>query len=474
MTNHKAVKYDLGIIGLGVMGRNLLLNIAGHGFFVAGYDKEIAKVRDLKKDSQKYRALCSSEIKDFVASLKKPRTFMLLVPAGEPVDAVINELLPFIDKRDLIVDAGNSWFKDTDIRIRTLAEKGIQFLGVGISGGAEGARKGPSIMPGGSKEAYERVKPIFEAISAKADGFPCVAWLGQKSAGHFVKMVHNGIEYAMMQLIAETYDLLKRGLDLDEEELHDVFSVWNIGETNSYLMDITSHIFSKQDSENGTYLINKILGVADQNGTGKWTSQIATELQVPVPTIDQSVAMRSLSRLIHERNAAGSIYNRPMKPFTGDRQTYISHVHRAFGLSMIIVYAQGLALLRVASDKYEYRLDFETLATVWQGGCIIRAELLKDIRDAFHANSGLSNLLLDPELSRRVIANQEELRHVVCFAIDLGVPVPAFTSALSYFDAYRSVWLPANLTSAQRDFFGSHPYRRIDAEGMFHTQWKNE
>jgi 6-phosphogluconate dehydrogenase len=462
------------MVGLGVMGRNLLLNMADHGFPVAGYDKDQAKVEALRKESAKRNICGAADIKEFIGLLRKPRAVMLLVPAGAPVDSVINDLLPHLEQGDLIIDGGNSYFKDTDVRVRNLAAKGIQFLGVGVSGGEEGARHGPSIMPGGPKAAYERVRPIFEAAAAKVNGDPCVTWLGPGSAGHFVKMVHNGIEYGVMQLITETYDLMKRGLGMNDDEVHEVYALWNQGELNGYLVEITSHIFSKQDEKTGQRLIDEILDVAKQKGTGMWTSQSAMELQVPIPTIDLAVAMRDLSGFAKEREQAGAIYQRPIRRFIGGRDTFLTHLGRALFAAMIITYAQGMALLTVGSDKYKYHLDLEAVARSWRGGCIIRAALLENICAAFQAKRDLPNLLLDPNLSHKVIEHQEDLRRVVCQATESGVPAPGLMVSLGYLDAYRSVWLPANLIQAQRDYFGAHTYERIDAKGTFHTEWEKE
>jgi 6-phosphogluconate dehydrogenase len=379
-----------------------------------------------------------------------------------------------LGKGDLIIDAGNSYFKDTDVRARNLAAKGIQFLGVGVSGGEEGARHGPSIMPGGPKEAYERVRPVFEAVAAKVSGDPCVTWLGPGSAGHFVKMVHNGIEYAVMQLIAETYDLMKRGLALSDDQLREVFSAWNKGELNGYLVEITSHIFSKVDERTGQRLIDEILDVAKQKGTGMWTSQSAMELQVPIPTIDLAVAMRDLSVFAKERELASAIFQRSRQRFTGDHDRFLTQLGRALFAGMIIIYAQGMALLAVASGKYGYDLNLEAVARIWRGGCIIRAALLEDICAAFHARRDLPNLLLDPKLSHKVMEHQEDLRQVVCQAAESGVPTPGLMVSLGYLDAYRSAWLPANLIQAQRDYFGAHTYERVDAKGTFHTEWEKE
>jgi 6-phosphogluconate dehydrogenase len=474
MTNKHSQQYEIGMVGLGVMGRNLVLNMADHGCAVAGYDKDQAKVEALRKESKERDVRSAADIKEFVGLLRKPLAIMMLVPAGAPVDSVIKDLLPHLDKDDLIVDAGNSYFKDTDLRARNLASKGIQFLGVGVSGGEEGARYGPSIMPGGPKEAYERVRPVFEAGAAKGNGDPCVTWLGPGSAGHFVKMVHNGIEYAVMQLIAETYDLMKRGLALNDDQLRDVYSKWNNGEMNSYLLEITRDIFSKVDETSGKRLIDEILDEAKQKGTGMWTSQSAMELQVPIPTIDLAVAMRDLSMFAKEREEASAIYQRSIRRFTGDEDTFLTQLGRALFAAMIITYAQGLALLVAASDKYKYHLDLEAVARIWRGGCIIRAALLEDICAAFRVRRDLPNLLLAPNLSQKVMEHQEYLRQVVCQAAESGVPVPGLMVSLGYFDAYRSAWLPANLIQAQRDYFGAHTYERLDAKGTFHTEWEKE
>jgi 6-phosphogluconate dehydrogenase len=462
------------MVGLGVMGRNLVLNMADHGFSVAGYDKDAAKVEALRKESAKRNIHGAANILDFITLLRKPRAVMLLVPAGAPVDSVIKDLLPHLDKGDLIIDAGNSYFKDTDLRAGNLAAKGIHFLGVGVSGGEEGARHGPSIMPGGSKDAYERVRPVFEAAAANVNGDPCVTWLGPGSAGHFVKMVHNGIEYGVMQLLAETYDLMKRSLGLNDDEVHEVYALWDKGELNGYLVEITSHIFSKPDKKTGKRLIDEILDVAKQKGTGMWTSQSAMELQVPIPTIDLAVALRDLSMFAKEREQAGAIYQRPVRRFNSDRDAFLTQLGRALYAAIIITYAQGMALLSVASNKYEYHLDLEAVARIWRGGCIIRAALLEGICAAFQARRDLPNLLLDPNLSHKVMEHQEDLRRVVCQAAESGVPIPGLMVSLGYLDAYRSAWLPANLIQAQRDYFGAHTYERVDAKGTFHTEWEKE
>ena len=464
-------RHEIGMIGLGVMGRNMLLNMADHGYPVAGYDNDPSKVEALRKESAGSNIHGVANITDFIGLLRSPRAVMMLVPAGPPVDSVIADLLPHLDKGDLIIDAGNSYFKDTDLRARNLATKGIQFLGVGVSGGEEGARHGPSIMPGGPEEAYERVRPLLEAVAAKVDGDPCVAYLGPGSAGHFVKTVHNGIEYALMQLLAETYDLMKRGLGLSDDQLRDVYDRWNQGELNGYLVEITSRIFSKVDEKTGKRLIDEILDVGKQNGTGMWTSQSAMELQVPIPTIDLAVAMRDMSVLEKQRETAGEIFQRPIPALAGDREIFVDQLGHALHAGMIVAYAQGMAVLAAASDKYQYHLDLERVARIWRGGCIIRAALLEDIRMAYRNQPGLPNLLLAPELSKKVAANERDLRRVVCAAIELGLPAPCLMTALGYFDGYRSAWLPANLIQAQRDYFGAHSYERIDVKGTFHTDW---
>jgi len=463
--------HEIGMIGLGVMGRNMLLNMADHGFAVAGYDKDAAKVAALHQESAGKNVRTAGDMKDFIALLRPPRAVMMLVPAGPPVDSVIADLLPFLEKGDILIDAGNSYFKDTTLRARNLAEKGIQFLGAGVSGGEEGARRGPSIMPGGPKEAYERVREVLEAVSAKVNGEPCVAYLGPGSCGHFVKTVHNGIEYAIMQLLAESYDLMKRGLGMSGDELRDVYRGWNQGELNSFLVEITATIFGTIDDHTGKPLVDVLLDVAKQNGTGMWTSQSAMELQVPVPTIDFAVTMRDLSVLVKQRDAASEIFARTIPPFTGDRQAFLEGLGHALYAAMIVTYAQGMAVLSAASEKYGFQLDLEAVARIWRGGCIIRAALLEDIRVAYRNQPGLANLILAPELSKKLIAHVEDLRNVVCTATGKGIPVPCLMASLSYLDGYRSSWLPANLIQAQRDYFGAHTYSRIDVKGTFHTDW---
>jgi 6-phosphogluconate dehydrogenase len=399
---------------------------------------------------------------------------MMLVPAGHPVDAVIGDLLPHLARGDLIIDGGNSHFTETNRRGKNLADQGLQYLGVGISGGEHGARYGPSMMPGGPKEAYERVRPIFESVAAHVNGDPCVTYLGPGSAGHYVKMVHNGIEYGLMQLISETYDLLKRGLGLTNDDLHDVYAEWNKGKLTGYLMEITANIFLRVDDKTGNRLVDEIRDEARQKGTGMWASQDALELQVPVPTIDMAVAMRNMSALKAERVAASQVLKGPAPTPPEDRETFMEHLREALYAGMIITYAQGMAQLRAASEAYDYGLNLEGVARIWRGGCIIRAKLLEDMRAAYHAQAGLPNLLMDPHLREEILSRQEDLRHVVRYGAEVGIPTPALMTTLAYFDAYRSARLPANLIQAQRDYFGAHTYERVDSEGVFHTQWQQD
>jgi 6-phosphogluconate dehydrogenase len=446
--------------------------MADHGFSVAGYDQDRSKVEALRQEAKQLDIKGADDIREFISILRAPRAVMLLVPAGPPVDSVIKELLAALQPGDLIIDGGNSYFKDSDRRAASLKAQGLQFLGVGVSGGEEGARHGPSIMPGGPKEAYERVRPVFEASAAHVNGESCVTYLGPGSAGHFVKMVHNGIEYALMQLIAETYDLMKRGLGLNDDELHEYFAGWNKGELEGYLVEITANIFHKPDLQTGRRLIDEILGVARQLGTGMWTSQSAFELQVPIPTIDAAVSARNLSGMESERASGAAALSRRSVPFEGERGAFLRTLERALFAGSIIAYAQGMAALRAASEKYGYGLDLAAVAAIWRGGCIIRSALLQDIRTAYQSQPTLPNLLLDPSLGKKLAEHQEDLRAVVATGANLGLPVPALMASLAYFDGYRSSWLPANLIQAQRDYFGAHTYERTDLKGTFHTQWE--
>jgi 6-phosphogluconate dehydrogenase len=459
---------EIGIVGLGVMGRNFLLNLADQNFTVTGYDIDINKVGFLNQ-GRSSGIHATTEIKEFVDMLRQPRVLMLLVPAGNPVDSAINSLIDYLQPGDIIIDAGNSYFKDTDRRISELATRKILFMGTGISGGEEGARRGPSIMPGGSETAWERVRPLFEAAAAKVNGQPCVSLLGSGSSGHFVKMVHNGIEYGIMQLIAETYDIMKRGLNLTDNQLHDIYNDWNKSEVSSYLVGITADIFKVEDEKSSENLLNIILDVAGQKGTGMWTSQSAMELQVPIPSIDAAVTMRNLSVFKKQRQQLGKIYRK--NPGHHNSDDLLNKLKSSLYTGMIITYAQGMSLLSVASEKYRYGLKLKEVSRVWKGGCIIRSELLNDVYEAFSVNPDLPNLLMDKNISQKIMAHNSHLREITGYAAGMSIPVPSMMASLAYLDAFSSEWLPANLIQAQRDYFGAHTYERIDEKGTFHTDW---
>jgi len=463
---------ELGLVGLGVMGRNLLLNMADHGYVVAGYNRSVEKVAALRGVRPNIHAY--EDIAEFVAALKRPRVVMLLVSAGPPVDAVISRLLPHLEAGDCIIDGGNSFFKDTEQRQQLLVKQGIDYLGIGVSGGEEGARHGPCMMPGGPRPAWERIRPLFESIAAQANSESCVRYMGPGSAGHFVKMVHNGIEYGVMGLISETYGFMKRGLGLSNDELGDVFEQWNQTELRSYLVEITAKIFRADDAKTGGRLLDVISDVARQKGTGLWTSQTAMALHTPVPCIDIAVTMRDLSTLKAERVAASKLYNVDLPELGITTVEGIAQLRGALFAGMMMTFAQGMALLHVASKTYGYELDLEAIARIWRGGCIIRAALLDSIAAAFHAQPELPNLLLDPAVAAELVSRVGELRRIVCLAANAGIPVPGFMAALSYIDSYRSARLPANLVEAQRDFFGAHGYERIDEAGTFHTEWSDD
>ncbi|WP_318344348.1 NADP-dependent phosphogluconate dehydrogenase [Flagellimonas baculiformis] len=464
--------YDFGLVGLGVMGRNFILNVADNGFTAFGNDLDEEKVAALiTEGGNTDKVNASSDVKTFVNALTTPRKIMLLVPAGKVVDIVIESLLPHLDKGDIIIDGGNSFFTDTDRRESYLKEKGINFFGAGVSGGAKGARRGPSIMPGGSKEAYQHVKPIFEAVSAKYKGEPCVAYLGPKSAGNYVKMVHNGIEYGLMQLTSEIYDLLKKAGGLSNAELHHTFARWNQGRLQSFLVEITSEIFEQKDDLGDGELVDKILDKAKQKGTGKWTSQNAMDLGIPIPTIDVAVSMREISALKEERVIADNLYDRPT-PQAVEKADFISKAEQALYFAFIITYAQGMHQLADASKEYGYELELGEIAKIWRAGCIIRAALLADITDAYQANEMLENLLLSPSFVEKVKETVGAARELVSYGAINGIPLAGLSNALTYFDAYTSSRLPLNLIQAQRDYFGSHTYERVDREGIFHTEWE--
>ena len=466
-------KQQIGVIGMAVMGRNLALNIESRGFSVSIYNRSRDKTEEVVAEHSDKQLVPYYSIEEFVNSLEKPRRILIMVQAGKGTDAVIDELRPLLDKGDIIIDGGNAYFEDTIRRNKMLSNEGFNFIGAGVSGGEEGALKGPSIMPGGQKEAYELVAPILEKIAAKANGEPCVAYIGPDGAGHYVKMAHNGIEYGDMQLIAETYSVLKHVGGLTNDELSDVFSDWNKGELDSYLTEITADIFKYKD-ENGDYLVDKILDAAGNKGTGKWTSQSALDLGEPLSLITESVFARYISAIKDQRVAASKVLRGPSKEaFTGDKQALIEKVRKALYMGKIISYAQGFAQLKAASEHYNWQLNYGEIAKIFRAGCIIRAQFLQKITDAYSENNNIDNLLLAPYFSKTVEAYQQSLRDVICLAVSQGIPVPTLSAAIAYYDSYRSEVLPANLIQAQRDYFGAHTYRRIDKDGVFHTEWLN-
>jgi 6-phosphogluconate dehydrogenase len=465
-------KANFGLMGLGVMGHMLALNMERNGFRVAGYDLDAEKVKAFEEKNPGRNLVGCASVQAFIDALERPRRILMMVPAGNPVDAAIAGIKDALEPGDLLIDGGNSFFLDTERRSKELEAQGINFIGTGVSGGEEGALWGPAIMPGGQCEAWEMVAPIFRAIAAKAeDGEPCVAYMGPRGAGHYVKMVHNGIEYGDMQLIAEIYDVLHRGLGLSAQELHEIFAEWNQGELKSYLIEITADIFKKMDDETGRPLLDLILDEAAQKGTGKWTSQNALDIGAPIPTINAAVESRILSSLKSQRVTASKIIRGPKPEYNGDRARLIDAAKQALYASKITSYAQGMGLLRIASAEYKYDLNLGEIAKIWRAGCIIRADLLNDIMDAYQRDPHLVNLLLDDTFREAVESRQEAWRFVVQTAVGLGIPVLALSASLAYFDAYRSERLPANLTQAQRDYFGAHTYRRVDREGAFHTEW---
>ncbi|MBR7970091.1 NADP-dependent phosphogluconate dehydrogenase [Burkholderia cenocepacia] len=467
-------KQAIGVIGLAVMGRNLALNIESRGYAVSVFNRSREKTDELIAEFPGRNLVPTYTLEEFVASLETPRRILMMVKAGEATDATIASLKPLLEKGDVLIDGGNTHFTDTIRRNQELAQSGLHFIGTGVSGGEEGALRGPSIMPGGQRDAYDLVEPILKQIAAKApsDGEPCVAYMGPDGAGHYVKMVHNGIEYGDMQLIAESYSVLKDVAGLTNDELGAVYTEWNQGELDSYLIEITSKIFGKKDEETGKHLVDVILDRAAQKGTGKWTSQNALDLGVPLPLITESVFARVLSSLKTERVAASKILSGPAAaPFDGDRAEFVEAVRRALYLSKVISYAQGFAQLRTASEEYGWNLDLGTIAKIFRAGCIIRARFLQKITDAYAKDPALANLLLDPYFKDIAANYQTALRDVVVAAVKAGVPVPAFASAVAYFDSYRSERLPANLVQAQRDFFGAHTFERTDKPGSFHANW---
>lgn len=465
---------DIGLIGLAVMGQNLALNMNDHGYTVAVFNRTVSKVDEFMQGPAKGSKIVGTHsLEEFIKTLKRPRRIILMVKAGDPVDEFINLCLPHLEKGDILIDGGNSLFTDTNRRVRTLKDKGIIFIGSGISGGEEGARHGPSIMPGGNPDGWPHVKEIFQSISAKADnGEPCCDWVGDEGAGHYVKMVHNGIEYGDMQLICEAYQLLKTGLGLSASRLQQVFADWNREELNSYLIEITSHIFSVNDAD-GKPLLDKILDVAGQKGTGKWTVINALDLGMPLTLIGEAVFARCLSALKEERVEASRILQGPKPTFTGSQEEFIESIRNALYASKIISYTQGFMLMHQAAQEYKWKLNYGGVALMWRGGCIIRSRFLGKIKEAFDKNSQIKNLLLDSFFQNEINKAQKGWRIVVSKAAEMGIPVPCFSTALSFYDGYRSAQLPANLLQAQRDFFGAHTYERIDKPRgqFFHTNW---
>lgn len=465
-------KQQIGVIGLAVMGKNLAMNIESRGYTVSVFNRSKEKTDEMLAETQGKNIFGTYTIEEFVQSLEKPRKILLMVKAGAATDATIEQLKPYLEKGDIIIDGGNTYFADTQRRNKELSELGLHFIGTGVSGGEEGALRGPSIMPGGQKEAYDLVAPIFQDISAKVNGEACTTYIGPDGAGHYVKMVHNGIEYGDMQLISESYFMLKHVLGLGAEELHKVFSDWNKGELDSYLIEITADIFTKKDEETGKPLVDVILDTAGQKGTGKWTSQSALDLGVPLPIITESVFARFISAMKQERVEASKVLTGPeAKPFDGDREAFIESIRKALYLSKICSYAQGFAQMRAASEEYNWNLSYGEIAMIFRGGCIIRAQFLQKIKEAYDRNPGLKNLLLDPYFKEIAESYQQSSREIISAAVLNGIPVPSFSAALSYFDSYRTETLPANLIQAQRDYFGAHTYQRIDKEGIFHTEW---
>lgn len=463
---------DFGLIGLAVMGQNLALNVESKGFSVAVYNRTTERTREFMAGPAKGRRMLGAEtLENFVAALKRPRKIMLMVKAGKPVDDFIALLVPHLDKGDLMIDGGNSYFEDTIRRNKMLTEKGILYIGTGVSGGEEGALHGPSIMPGGQPEAYKLVEPVFTKIAAQVGGEACCTHIGPDGAGHYVKMVHNGIEYGDMQLIAEAYFIMKNALNYTAKQLHEVFAAWNEGELNSYLIEITRDIFTRKDDETGEPLVEVILDKAGQKGTGKWTSASALDLGIAAPTIAEAVFARCISAIKEERVAASKVLRGPSTTYGGDTKLFTETIRQALYASKICSYAQGFALMREAGREYGWELKFGEIAKIWRGGCIIRAQFLHRITEAYERDPNLANLMLDSFFKDILEKAQDNWRHVIASAATLGYPIPAFSSALAYFDSYRRERLPANLIQAQRDYFGAHTYERIDKPGTFHTEW---
>lgn len=463
--------YQFGMIGLGTMGQNFALNIADHGYSIAGYDKDPQKINEFNSQREERKIAAFPKIEDFLSSLAKPRNIILLVPAGPIVDAVISELQPLLSKDDLVIDCGNSHFLDTNKRIAELQKSEIHFIGAGISGGEAGARYGPSIMPGGDTAVYDRLGTMLEAVAAKSNGKPCVAYMGNGSAGHYVKMVHNGIEYALMQLIAESYHLLKQYAQLSNKELEEVYTSWNKGKLRSFLIEITAAIFRQKDDKTPAMLIDMISDTAHQKGTGAWMSEDAMKIQSPIPSIDAAVSQRTLSAMKSERLIAAEQFQRGGVTISSNKKDFITQLEDALHAAFIIAYAQGLAMLQTASVKYKFDTNIATVASIWRAGCIIRAEMLDEITTAFVKDPALKNLMLSKSFDSVLQKEVCSIKAIVKTGINAGIPLPSLYTCMGYFESYHSAWLPANLVQAQRDFFGAHTYERLDEPGFFHFNW---
>lgn len=466
---------QMGVIGLGVMGQNLALNIEDHGRAVAVWNLEPEWVDRFVAQNADRKIVGTKSLADFAAALEPPRRILMMIKAGDPVDQMLQKLAPVLAPGDIVIDGGNSFFKDTQRREAEWRGKGLNFFGMGVSGGEEGARHGPSLMPGGARDAYEHMRPILESVAAKSDSGPCVTYVGPDGAGHYVKMVHNGIEYGDMQLIAEAYDLLRRGLGLDAKEISEIFASWNSGLLESYLIDITAQVLSVTDPETHKPLVDLVLDKAGQKGTGKWTAQIALDLAIPIPTIAAAIDARVLSSMKEERVRAAKQYGRSgVAPYSGDKQKFIAGVKSALYAAKVCSYAQGMSLIRAGSDEYKWNINLREIARIWKAGCIIRARLLDSIMQAYERRSDLANLLLDTEFQKQVTTGESDWRHVIATASSMGIPIPAMSASLAYFDSYTSAQLPQNLTQAQRDYFGAHTYQRADRPeaGFVHTDWK--
>jgi 6-phosphogluconate dehydrogenase len=476
MTSHKYNDNSarFGVIGLAVMGSNLALNVSDHGFAVAVWNRGIETTEQFLNDNPGRNLIGAETLEEFTRALERPRRIMIMIKAGDPVDQIIEKLKPLLEEGDILIDGGNSWFKDTQRREQQLRASGLNFFGVGVSGGEEGARYGPSLMPGGSEKAYEHIQPILEAIAAQTESGPCTTYVGPDGAGHFVKMVHNGIEYGDMQLIAEVYDFLQRAVGLDAEELADIFAEWNRGPLESFLIELTAKIFTVRDEESGKPLVELVMDKAEQKGTGKWTAQVALDLGVSIPTIAAAIDARFISSRKEERLAASRIIKGPSRRrVRKDRKKWVEAARDALHAAKICSYAQGMSLIQAASEEYGWNINLKEMARIWKGGCIIRARLLDAIMHAYEGNPALKNLLLDQTLKKHIDAAQNPWRDVVSKAQTMGIPVPAMAASLAYFDSYRTARLPQNLTQAQRDAFGSHTYERIDRpkQGSIHTDW---